>query len=290
MRIILENNLCVNRSYINLKKLPIKTSLRRGTVNDAGFKSIYIIDQSTQDLCKDNNYTIEFSKGIEKITFDREQLNEMLLVEINYSSRSGFKSAKFKVFVVLGKIKYAIPFNSFEDVYNNCMDILARELHGTEELTYIKESFNNLESEEILVDINLNLERLAEFKDKVNYKRNIYYFVVNNVDSCTSKYDINNKTNEIEITDSVKVLRYNYNTRLYTLVKPSNSVTILKLVETDIVCDLGDATDKNSFPTVSIYTEYGLGKLLDIKNNVIPTSTTLSLFANILDLGLEVLN
>ncbi|MBB6714948.1 hypothetical protein [Clostridium gasigenes] len=290
MRIILENNLCVNRPYINLKKLPIKTSLRRGTVNDAGFKSIYIINQSTQDLSKDSNYTIEFSKGIEKITFDREQLNEMLLVEINYSSRSGFKSAKFKVFVVLGKIKYAIPFNSFGDVYNNCMDILARELHGTEELTYIKESFNNLENEEILVDINLNLERLAEFKDKVDYKRNIYYFVVNNVDSCTSKYDINNKTNEIEITDSVKVLRYNYNTRLYTLVKPSNSVTILKLVETDIVCDLGDATDKNSFPTVSIYTEYGLGKLLDIKNNVIPTSTTLSLFANILDLGLEVLN
>ena len=43
------------------------------------------------------------------------------------------------------------------------------------------------------------------------------------------------------------------------------------------------------FPTVSICTDYGLGKLLDVKNNVIPNTNTLSLFANILDLGLDVL-
>lgn len=39
-----------------------------------------------------------------------------------------------------------------------------------------------------------------------------------------------------------------------------------------------------------IYTEYDLGKLLDIKNNVIPTTNTLSLFANLIDLELNVLN
>lgn len=290
MRIILENNLCVNRPYINLKKLSRKTSLRKGTVNEDGFKGVYIIDQHTQDLSKNKNYTIEFDKGIEKLTFDTDQLHEMLLVEINYSSRGGSKSAKFKVYIVLENIKYAIPFNSFEDIYTNCMNILARELHGKEELTYIKDAFNNLENDEPLVDINLNLKRLAEFKDKVNYKRNVYYFVMNNMTSCTSKYDINNKSNKIEITDSVKVLRYDTKNRLYTLIKPINNISTILLQETDIICDLGNPNDKNSFPTVSIYTPYGLGKLLDIKNNVIPTTTTLSLFANILDLGLNVLN
>ena len=290
MRIILENNLCVNRPYINLKKLSRRTSLRKGVVNEDGLKGVYIIDQHKQELSKNKNYIIEFDKGIEKLTFDTEQLNEMLLVEINYSSRNGSKSAKFKVYIVLENIKYALPFNSFEDVYTNCMDILTRELAEKEELTYIKEAFNNLEKDEPLVDINLNLKRLAEFKDKVNYKRNVYYFVMNNMTSCTSKYDINNKSNKIEITDSVKVLRYDPKNRLYKLIKPiSNSSTIL-LQETDIICDLGNPNDKNIFPTVSIYTSYGLGKLLDIKNNVIPIPTTLSLFANILDLGINVLN
>ncbi|MDU4327200.1 MAG: hypothetical protein E7I48_17735 [Clostridium celatum] len=47
MRIILENNLCENRPYVNLKKLSIKTSLRVGSVNELGFKGTYIIDQHT---------------------------------------------------------------------------------------------------------------------------------------------------------------------------------------------------------------------------------------------------
>ncbi|MEG2919122.1 MAG: hypothetical protein RR891_07185 [Clostridium sp.] len=273
-----------------MKKLSRKVSLRKGIITDAGFKSTYIINQATQALSKNNNYTIELSEGIEKVIFDIEQLNKMLLVEINYVSKSGSKSAKFKVYIILGTIKYAIPFSSFEDIYNNCMNILTTELHGTKELAYIKEGFNNLETEETLINIDLNLKRLAEFKEKVNYKKNAPYFVINNIDSCTSKYDINNKTTKIEVTNNVKILRYDYNTRLYTLVEPSNNVSLILLKENDIICDLGNSTSQNKFPTVSIYTEYGLGKLLDIENNVIPTNNLLALFANILDLGLEVLN
>lgn len=286
MRIISENNLCINRPYINLKKLPSKSSLRVGEITESGFKGTYIINQHTQTLSTNENYIIQFSKGIEKITLNTELLNENLLVEVNCSSRNGKKSAKFKVYFVLDYIKYALPFSSFEDVYDNCMDILARELNGKEELTYIKESFNNLENDEIPVDIKLNLERLKEFKDKVNYKRNVNYFVINNIASATSKYDINTKTKEILTSNTLKVLRYDYNTRLYSIVKPINETTKITLKETDIICDLGEI----NFPTVSIYTEYGLGKLLDVKNNVIPNTNTLLLFANILDLGLEVLN
>lgn len=286
MRIISENNLCINRPYINLKKLPTKSSLRVGELTESGFKGTYIINQHKQNLSTNENYIIQFSKGIEKITLDTELLNEMLLVEINYSSRNSNKSAKFKVYLVLNNIKYALPFSPFEDIYDNCMNILARELHGKEELTYIKESFNNLENDEILVDLKLNLERLKEFKDKVDYKRNVYYFVINNIASATSKYDINTKIKEILPSNTLKVLRYNCYTRLYSIVEPINKTTKIKLNETDIICDLGEI----NFPTVSIYTEYGLGKLLDVKNNVIPNTNTLSLFANILDLGLEVLN
>ncbi|SFB37863.1 hypothetical protein [Clostridium frigidicarnis] len=286
MRIISENNLCINRPYINLKKLPSKSSLRVGEITESGFKGTYIINQHTQTLSTNDNYIIQFSKGIEKITLNTELLNENLLVEVNCSSRKGKKSAKFKIYLVLDYIKYALPFSSFEDVYDNCMNILARELNGKEELTYIKESFNNLENDEIPVDINLNLERLKEFKDKVNYKRNINYFVINNIASATSKYDINTKTKEILTSNTLKVLRYDYNTRLYSIVKPINETTKIALKETDIICDLGEI----NFPTVSVYTEYGLGKLLDVKNNVIPNTNTLLLFANILDLGLEVLN
>ena len=53
MRIILENNLCENRPYINLKKLSPKTSLRVGSIDDLGFKGTYIINQHTQELSKD---------------------------------------------------------------------------------------------------------------------------------------------------------------------------------------------------------------------------------------------
>jgi len=284
MRIISENNLCINRPYINLKKLPIKTSLRVGEITEAGFKSTYIINQHTQNLSTNDNYILQFSKGIQKITLDTELLNELLLVEVNYSSRNSNKSS-FKVYLILGNIKYSLPFSSFQDIYENCMDILARELDGKEELNYIKESFNNSESDEISVDVNLNLERLQEFKDRVNYKRNIYYFVINNIAATTSKYDINTKPKEILISNTLKVLRYNPSTRLYSILEPINKTTKIKLNETDIICDLCEI----NFPTVSICTDYGLGKLLDVKNNVIPNTNTLSLFANILDLGLEVL-
>lgn len=285
MRIISENNLCINRPYINLKKLSMKISLRVGEITEAGFKSTYIIDQHTQNLFTNENYILQFSKKIEKITLDTQLLHELLLVEVNYSSRNSNKST-FKIYLVLDNIKYSLPFSFFQDIYDNCMSILARELDGKEELTYIKESFNNLENDEISVDINLNLERLQEFKDKVSYKRNVNYFVINNVSSATSKYDINTKPKKILTSDTLKVLRYDYSTRLYKIVEPIDSMTKIKLYETDIICNLSEI----NFATVSIYTEYGLGKLLDVKNNVIPNINTLSLFANILDLGLEVLN
>ena len=287
MRIISENNLCENRPYVNLKKLSIKTSLRVGSVDELGFKGTYIIDQHTQSLCKNNNYTSQYTNGIEKVTFYTEELNKMLLVEISCSSKNSDNSTKFKVYVVLNNIKYVLPFNNFEDIYINCMDILNKELNDAEELPYIKKAFSNLKKEEISVDIDLNLKRLADFKDKVDYKRNVRYFVINNVASSISKYDINNKTNKIKITDKVKVLRHNYKTRHYEFVSANDSSNIVSLRPTDIICNLGD---ENNFPTVDIYTEYGLGKLLDIKNNVIPTTNTLSLFANLLDLGLAVLN
>lgn len=286
MRIISENNLCTNRPYINLKKLPLKSSLRVGEITEAGFKSTYLINQHTQNLSTNENYILQYSEGIQKITLDTELLNNLLLVEVNYSFKNSNKSAKFKVYFVLDNIKYSLPFSSFEDIYDNCMNILARELDGKEELTYIRESFDNLENDEISVDIKLNLDRLKEFKDKVNYKRNVPYFVINNIASTTSKYDINTKPKKILTSNTLKVLRYDYPTRLYTIVEPMDKMTKVKLYETDIICDL----DEVNFPTVSIYTEYGLGKLLDIKNNVIPNTNTLSLFANILDLGLEVLN
>ena len=94
---------------------------------------------------------------------------------------------------------------------------------------------------------------------------------------------VTNKTNKIKVTDKVKVLRHNYKTRLYEVVTPNDN-NIVSLKETDIICNLGD---ENNFPTVDIYTEYGLGKILDINNNVIPTNNTLSLFANLLDLKLD---
>ncbi|MGK0465249.1 hypothetical protein [Clostridium sp.] len=285
MRIISKDNLCINRPYINLKKLPLKTSLRVGEITEAGFKGTYIINQHTQNLSTNENYIIQSNKGIEKITLDTDLLHGLLLVEVNYSSKNSSKSAKFKIYLVSDNIKYSLSFSTFEDIYDNCMNILARELYEKEELAYIKESFNNLENDEISVDINLNLERLQEFKDKVNYKRNVYYFVINNITSATSKYDINSKPKEILVSNTLKVLRYNNHTRLYSIVEPINNTTEIKLNATDIICDLGEITS----PTVSIYTDYGLGKLLDIKNNVIPNTNALSLFANILDLGLEVL-
>lgn len=286
MRIISKDNLCTDKPYINLKKLTRKSSLRVGEITRTGFKSTYIINQHTQKLSSHDNYTLEVDNDIKKVTLNTFLLNEMLLVEVSYSNRNNNKSSKFKVYFVLDNVKYALPYNSFKDIYENCMNILARDLDGKEELTYIKDCFNNLENDEIPVDINLNLERLKEFKAKVDYKRNVYYFVVNNVAASTSKYDINSDIKEIVTSNTLKVLRYNYDTRLYTIVKPTDTTNKIKLQETDIICDLSE----DKFAKVSIYTDYGLGKLLDVKNNVIPNANTLSLFANILDLGLAVLN
>lgn len=286
MRIISKDNLCTDKPYINLKKLTRKSSLRVGEITRTGFKSTYIINQHTQKLSSHDNYTLEVDNDIKKVTLNTFLLNEMLLVEVSYSNRNNNKSSKFKVYFVLDNVKYALPYNSFKDIYENCMNILARDLDGKEELTYIKDCFNNLENDEIPVDININLERLKEFKAKVDYKRNVYYFVVNNVAASTSKYDINSDIKEIVTSNTLKVLRYNYDTRLYTIVKPTDTTNKIKLQETDIICDLSE----DKFAKVSIYTDYGLGKLLDIKNNVIPNTNTLSLFANILDLGLAVLN
>lgn len=283
MRIISKDNLCENRPYINLKKLTWKTSLRVDSPDNEGFKSTYIIDQHKESLCKNDNYTSEYNDGIIKLNFNTEDLNKMLLVEVNYSSKSGDKSAKFKVYIVLDNVKYALPFDYFEDIYKNCMTILEKEVKSSKEINYIKAGFNNLKKEERTIDINLNLKRLSEFKDKVNYKRNVDYFVINNVTSSTSKYDINTNTKNIIASDTLKVLRYNYHERLYYILDTKDKIS---LQETDIICDLSE----NDFATVSIYTSYGLGKLLDVKNNVIPNTNLISLFANILDLGLQVLN
>lgn len=289
MNIISENNLCKNRPYINLKKLSSRTSIRKGEPNDAGFKGTYIIDQNKNSLYSSNDYSIEFNNGIEKQTFVTDTLNGMLLVEVNYSNRSGAKSAKFKVYAILNNIKYVLPFAPFEDTYKDCLDIISNEIKDQDELDYVKDSFDNLEKDEIEVDFKLTLERLSEFRDRVNYKRNIDYFVINNLDCATSKYDINSKSTIIEISDTVQVLRYEYSTRSYNILTSRNNSNTIELKETDIICNLGDSKDNNSYPTVSIYMNYGLGKLLDVKNNVIPTSNTISLFANLLDLDLDVL-
>ena len=261
MRIISKNNLCEDRPYINLKKLTSQTSLRVGSADELGLKCTYIINQHTGSLYKGDNYTAEYKNGTEKNTFITEDLNNLLLVEVNYSCKTGDSSGKFKVYFILNRIKYALPFNSFEDIYEDCLDILKKELTNTADLIYIEKSFNNLEKEERTVDLNLNLQRLAEFKDKVNYKRNVNYFVINNITSATSKYDINNKSNTIAITDTIKVLRYDYRNRLYNFVKRNSNNITIDLKETDIICNLGDS---NTLPTVSIYTEYGLGKLIYI--------------------------
>ena len=284
MRILTENNLCKNRPYINLKKLASETPIRKGVVDEKGLKTTYIIDQKTQDILKTNDYTIEYSKGIEKENYKTKALSNTLLVEVNYVERTGNSSAKFKVFFVLDEIKYALPFAEFEDIYKGCMEILEKHITDNKELEYVTAGFKNLTKETINVDINTNLERLAQFKDKVDYKRNIDFFVINNTLASVSKFDINNKQSKIEVSDKIKVLRFNYSKRRYFELLPAQGTTV-NLAQTDLICDLTDS----KFPVVNIYTSYGLGKLLDIKNNIIPIDKYINLFANILDLGLPVL-
>ena len=283
MRIISESNLCLDRPYINLKKLAPTTAIRQGYADEKGLKSTYIIDQETNDLFKSDDYTIEVTKGIEKLTYPTKALNGTLLVDINYTTRGGDSSAKLKIFAILDGMKYALTFASFEDIYNNCLDIISKNIEDETTLNYIKAGFNNLTKEEISVDINTNLERLADFKDMVNYKRNISFFVLNNTLASISKFDIRNKSNKIEVSDNVTVIRYNFSVRLYKEVTPTDNM--VSLAETDIICDL---TDKD-FPIVNMYTYHGFAKLLDIKNNIIPIDKNINLFANILDLNLPVL-
>ena len=284
MRILTENNLCKNRPYINLKKLTSETSIRKGNIDEKGLKTTYIIDQKTQDILKTDDYTIEYSKGIEKENYKTKTLSNTLLVEVNYVERTGNSSAKFKVFLVLDEVKYALPFAEFEDIYKGCMEILEKSITDNKELEYVTAGFKNLTKEVVSVDIKTNLERLAQFKDKVDYKRNIDFFVINNTLASVSKFDINNKKSKIEVTDKIKVLRFNYSKRLYFELLPTQGKTV-NLAQTDLICDLTDP----KFPIVNIYTSYGLGKLLDIKNNIIPIDKNINLFANILDLGLAVL-
>ncbi|MGL5575795.1 MAG: hypothetical protein ACRDCW_09670 [Sarcina sp.] len=284
MKILTENNLCKNKPYINLKKLTSETSIRKGEVDEKGLKTTYIIDQKTKDILKTDDYTIEVSKGIEKENYKTKTLHNTILVEVNYVSRTGASSAKFKVFVILDGIKYALPFAEFEDIYEGCMEILEKHIENDTELEYVTAGFNNLSKEEVSVDIDTNLKRLAQFKDKVDYKRNIDFFVINNTLASISKFDINNKKTEIEVTDKIKVLRFNFSKRLYKELVPTKGNKV-NLAETDLICDLTDP----KFPIVNIYTSYGLGKLLDIKNNIIPIDKNINLFANILDLDLPVL-
>lgn len=284
MRTLSENNLCKNRPYINLKKLTSETSIRKDEVDEKGLKTTYIIDQKTKDILKTENYTIEVTKGIEKENYNTKVLHNTLLVEVNYVARTGASSAKFKVFVILDGIKYALPFTEFEDIYEGCMEILEKHITDSKELEYVTAGFNNLNKEEPTVDIDTNLKRLAQFKDKVDYKRNIDFFVINNTLASVSKFDINNKQTEMDVTDKVKVLRFNFSKRLYFELIPTKGNKV-NLAETDLICDLTDP----KFPIVNIYTSYGLGKLLDIKNNIIPIDKNINLFANILDLDLPVL-
>lgn len=280
MKIISKNNLCENRPYINLKKLSFKTAVRISSPDDDGFKNTYIIDQYTESLYNNENSSTDYIDGVVKLSFDTEDLNKKLLVDINYPAKDQSK-ALFKVYLIIKNVKYSLPFDYFEDTYKDCMNVLQKELNGSKELTYIKASFKNLKKEERTVSTELNLKRLSEFKDKVNYKRNVSYFVINNITSATSKYDINFNADYITTSNTLKVIRYDYRSRHYNLVRAAK----VHLRETDIICDLSN----DKFKTVSIYTEYGLGKLLDIKNNIIPNKNTISLFANILDLGIEVL-
>ncbi|MGL5066826.1 MAG: hypothetical protein ACRC6T_03215 [Sarcina sp.] len=284
MRVITENILCLDRPYINLKKLSSETAIRKGSIDEKGLKTTYIINQNTQNLFENENYTVEVKNGIEKQTYNTATLNNTLLVDINYVSRTGSSSAKLKIFVIIDGIKYALPYGQFEDIYDGCFEILARNFGDDEQLTYINYGFKNLEKEVINVDINTNLERLADFKDVVDYKRNIDFFVLNNILASISKFDIKNKKSKIEVSDKIVVLRYQFSRRLYEVLTPAKGNTV-NLAETDIICDLTDV----DFPIVNMYTAYGLAKLVDIKNNVIPTTKNTNLFANILDLGLPVL-
>ncbi|MGL4773292.1 MAG: hypothetical protein ACRC2K_06980 [Clostridium sp.] len=282
MKKLKKQDLCINKPYINLKKLPLKVTFKIGEIDETGFKNTYIIDQTNNCLSKNQNYTIEYSNGVQKHTYFREELDGTLLVEISHITKGESTTKKYKVYLVEDGIKYALPFTDFEEVYDYCNRLFIETLEGKEELTYIVSAFNSLEKEDFPVNLSLNLERLKEFKDKVDYKRNVNFFVINNIPQATSKYDINIASREVTQTDSIYVLRYDYKNRLYYIVEASK----VSLQETDIIVDLSD----EGFPKVSIFMNYGFGKLLDLKNNVIPNTNTLSLFANILDLDIKALN
>lgn len=279
MKIFTEQDLYKSGEYIGLKKLSMKTSIRRGDLKKDSFKGNYLINPRVEKLTDNKNYQVEKENDVENLMYYTDELNELFLVETLYSSKSKELGAKFKVYYILNGVKYILSYNNFEEVYNECMEILEREIKIDEELEYVRAGFENLEKTEVKVDLKANLKRVKEFKDRVDYKRNVDYFVINNTLASTTKFDIKNKTDKIKTDKNTFVLRYNSKERLYYILKED----IVSLREGDLIVKFGEVN------TVHIYTTYGLGKLLDIRNNVVPTKNNISLFANILDLGLKVL-
>ncbi|MGL5647381.1 MAG: hypothetical protein ACRDDY_05980 [Clostridium sp.] len=279
MKILKREDLYVSGNYINLKKLSIKTGIRKGDLKKDSFKGNYLIDPKTEKLLNTKNYDVVKENDVENLMYYTEELNEIFLVETIYSDKSKEKGAKFKVYYILNGVKYILSFNDFEYIYKDCMSILKKEIKTDTELKYVTAGFLNLEKTEVKVDLKTNLKRVKEFKDKADYKRNVPYFVINNTLATTTKFDIKSNITKIKTDRNIFVLRYNPKDRLYYKLLEE----VVQLRETDLIVSLGEIN------TVHIYTSYGLGKLLDIKNNVIPTKNNISLFANILDLGLKVL-
>lgn len=279
MKIFTEQDLYISGDYIGLKKLSMKTSIRRGDLSKDSFKGNYLINPRTEKLTDNKNYIVEKENDVENLVYYTDELNELFLVETLYSSKSGENGAKFKVYYILNGVKYILNYNNFEEIYSECMNILKKEIKMEEELEYVEAGFRNLEKTEVIADLKKNIQRVKEFKDRVDYKRNVKYFVINNTLATTTKFDIKNRKGKIETNENTFVLRYDSKERLYYILEDKE----ISLKEGDLIIKFGETN------TVHIYTNYGLGKLLDIKNNVIPTKNNISLFANILDLGLKVL-
>ncbi|MGL4850443.1 MAG: hypothetical protein ACRC28_16245 [Clostridium sp.] len=279
MKILKKEDLYISGDYIGLKKLSIKTGIRRGIIKDDSLKGNYLINPREEKLFDSKNYEVLKENDVENLMYYTEELNGLFLVETIYSNKSREMGAKFKVYYILNGVKYILSFNDFEEVYKECMVVLEKEIKLDKELEYVKAGFSNLEKTEVKVDLKTNLKRVKEFREKVDYKRNVPYFVINNTLATTTKFDIKTKAAKVKTDKNTTVLRYDSRDRLY-YVMPDGDIT---LRETDLIVSLGDINK------VHIYTNYGLGKLLDIENNVIPTKNNISLFANILDLGLKVL-
>ena len=84
---------CGNKLAIYNRKFDEEKISSRNNVN---YNDAYIKDFNKEQNIKMNN--------IITLNFYTEDLNEMLLVDINYSFRSGDSSAKFKVYLILNNI------------------------------------------------------------------------------------------------------------------------------------------------------------------------------------------